>query len=436
VTQSLELAHQGKQLDVNGDYVPDDQSEGVIKSNAAFDEPLSRRKVISRHWRPPRQYLLEELTRIMNRQALEYLPEISNNIAHDLPEASRIGAQHDWALYNGSVYIKPRFFEEGLPISSNNLYLLVNPDDLPDADWRSKVDDKIYFLALNKIVVTRLCSHITEAVAIRARNHIKTRSASHTFHLDDEKNDFDKAEDDANPDHQHQPQHLIGGSAAAHTIYTVTQQALNELLDPAFLEREFNIEQETQHLEPYRAELDRLHRQILSVTDRSAKLLQRQKTNPSPTPQQAADFIAQTLAFIGVGVSPPSAAAASTFHHHPTTTPWTTAITAAYLHSRTSHLLELISIRNPQFVWLNIIATSTSDLAHMVNADNEPLTAWDMQGYVRRYDMLKRFNLERDGGIEPGKMGLEEFRAWVARGGEGSGRLAKWVGSWLGLVVL
>jgi len=423
VGRDPQLAHQGKALDTYGDHVPDDESDGVVRPDGPLDEPISRRKVISRHSRRSlRQYnvmvLMEELERIMSRQSHKSLHSAPNNIAHDVPLESRLGIRHDWALHDGRVYIKPNFKTAGIPISSGGLYLLVDPGELSEADWRSKVDDEAYFLEVNKIVVNRLCSYITEVIATAERPHLEARSARRTFHLDDEKNDYDetKTEDDE------VPAHLIGGSAAAHTIYTITQQALNELLDPLFAEREIDVEAERHALAPYSAELARLHSHITSVANSAYALLKHLTQTTGFLDSD--DFIAQTTALI----SPESASPGSTFKQRAVYLAWTLDVEPleAFVHR--------ISLRNWQFVWLNVVADSDSALwREMVDCDGEPMTVWKMERYVRRWDMIER--VENCGA---GKIEFEEFSDWVARGGGGgdAGRLAKWVGSWLGLVVL
>lgn len=414
------LAHQGKHLDKHGDWMPDDESEGVVRSSGPLDEPFSRRKVIARHWRPHRQYVREELVLVMNRQSCNFLPLAPDNIAYDIPVEFRLGTRHSWALHNERVYIKPRFHQEGWSIPPNDLYLLVKPSEMPDADWRSRVDDEVYFLALNKVVITRLCSYIIEAIAIAENPYLEARSATQTFHLDDEKNDYNDTEDNEAPGT------LIGDSAAAHTIYTITQQALNELLDPIFTEREFDIEQEKHALAPYQAELVRLHDQITLISKHSRALLEQQ----SPTTEfiDIDDFIAKTTSLI----SPEATSSTSTFQQRPIYGSWVSDIKTV---SSKEALLHLISIRNWRFVWLNVVADSDGALwKEMLDCDGTPMTAWEVEECVRRWDMLKRF--EQGGG--PGKMCFEEFRDWVVRGDDGGGpdRLVRWVGSWLNLVVL
>jgi len=313
-------------------------------------------------------------------------------------------------------------------------------------DWRGKLDDEAFTKPVVSRVMDRTMEELRQRKLVRANELLGKHEAYLQFHLEDESNPF--VERNSNPTvPSGVPPTNVGGSAAAQTIYDVTQKALNELLDPLFGPVEdvaLSVQRTATERNWYASEL----RQLWAETRHNEIMLYNYKQTlfqlnndhfwdsrinwGAPARKNTAAYKAWMSAISQIQATnwPSNSARASMAERKP-------------LDDLSNHAKILDEVNRPRDTAgklvdrddERVVTPGVADLDPTMpqNKPNVVLLSWERSMLLLR-DELIAWNIEQRGG--PGRLSYDEFASNVESAVNSDGRrLLGWVEDWLNLAM-
>lgn len=222
-----------KTVGAHGDLVPDGFKVSVVRDDDQDEDTRTPDTVakgthLKLHW-----VYHDELTRLCTGKSMHYLSNDQIR-AFDIP-TEMTGQGFKW--HRGRLWIADA--------ESNNdkqAFILVEDEDLqPEPAWRSKLDDVHFAAELRRTIQTRLIHiELWDAVLSKGDEKILLREQRDALGLEDCPYVPIGVQEKCASGYRNEKnaENYVGGTAAAHTIFLVARDALDELLSHIFEEGE------------------------------------------------------------------------------------------------------------------------------------------------------------------------------------------------------